>query len=69
MSESITQLNADEWLPVKDVARQTGISTTRIYYLINHRKITAQLKRTGKDARILVVRARDVTEYVRSSGK
>jgi len=59
----------DEWLPVKDIARQTGISVARIYYLINHRKIVAELRHAGKDARILVVRARDVTEYVQSSSK
>jgi excisionase family DNA binding protein len=63
VTENIS-LQPDEWLPVKEVAERTGVSTTRIYYLINRRKIVAEFTPAGKDARVQVVRVRDVTDYV-----
>jgi hypothetical protein len=51
----------EEWLTVREASAATSISATRIYSLINRRKVTANLRTVGKGARILVVKVCDVT--------
>ncbi len=51
-----------EWLTVREAAEVTGISTGRIYSLINNHKVRAELKRVGtRGASLLVVQAKEVT--------
>jgi hypothetical protein len=51
----------DGWLLVKEAATETGITTGRIYALINSHRLVAELREVGnRGARVLVVRAQDV---------
>jgi len=53
----------DGWMLVKEAAAVTGITTGRIYTLINSHRLTAELREVGvRGARVLVVRAQDVLE-------
>lgn len=53
----------DGWLLVREAAAETGITTGRIYALINSHRLTAELREVGvHGARVLVVRAQEVVE-------
>jgi hypothetical protein len=59
---------ADGWLLVKEAAAETGITTGRIYTLINSRRLAAELREVGRrGARVLVVRPQDVLESDRKA--
>ncbi len=61
-------VEADEWLTVR-AALATGVRVGRIYWLINRKKIRAELESVGQaGTRVLIVRPREVIELMNHAG-